>query len=208
MLGKPLKSQLQRPTTIYEELGHIPLLVRHPAGLAAGQSLRGLCQPPDLFVTALELAGIPRVDWALGKSLVPRLNGQPGTQHFAVGGCHPHKGKVSCLTMLTDDWCLVYTPGKGLAGAELYHRATDPSQTKNVIAQNYSAAAELFALLVSWLEELKVPAARKRQLLYAADFDWMERMKHRFWMIRNRFSYNKSYRDYARNLSIINGNRG
>jgi arylsulfatase A-like enzyme len=198
MLGKPLKGQLSRPTTIYEELGHIPLLVRHPAGLGAGQALRGLCQPPDLFATALELAGIPKVRWAQGNSLLPRIKGQPGTQRFAVSGCHPHKGQVSCLTVLTDTWCLVYAPAKGLGGAELFHRPTDPAQTQDVAAQNRPVAEELFALLVSWLEELQVPAARRKQLLHDADFGWAERMKHRVWLLRNRWSYQRNYQDYAR----------
>ena len=197
MLGKPLKSQLARPTTIYEELGHLPLLVRHPAGIAAGQTIRGLCQPPDLFATTLELAGIPKVEWAQGNSLVPRLNGQPGVQRFAVGGCHPHKGKVSCLTVLTDDWCLVYAPAEGLAGAELFHRPTDPSQAEDVIAKNRPVAEELFALLIFWLEELHVPVARRKQLLHAADFGWVERMKHRLWMLRNHWTYQKNYHDYT-----------
>ena len=197
LLGKPLKTRAERPTTIYEELGHIPLLIRHPGGIAAGQTISGLCQPPDLFATASELAGISKTGWAQGNSLVPRLNGQPGAQQFAIGGCHPRKGKVSCLTVLTDEWCFIYSPFEGLAGSELYHRPSDPAQTKNVIAPNRSIAEEHFALLVSWLEELRVPAARRNQLLLAADFGWMERMKHRLWMLRNRRYYRKHYRDYV-----------
>ncbi|MGN6641909.1 MAG: hypothetical protein ACTHKU_02790, partial [Verrucomicrobiota bacterium] len=138
------------------------------------------------------------VQWAQGNSLVPRLSAQPSAQRFAVGGCHPHKGKVSCLTVLTDDWYLVYAPAEGLPGAELYHRPSDPSQTQNVIASNRGVAEELFALLVSWLEELHVPEARKKQLLHAADFGWAERMKHRLWLLRNRWTYQKNYRNYAR----------
>ncbi|HSY18899.1 MAG TPA: sulfatase [Candidatus Acidoferrales bacterium] len=198
MLGKPLKSQLSRPTTIYEELGHIPLLVRHPRGIGAGTTVPGLCQPPDLFATVLELAGVSKVDWAQGNSLVPRLNGGPGTQKFAVGGCHPHRGTVGCLTVITDEWCLVYAPAGGLAGAELFHRPTDPTQTCDVIAQNRPVAEELFGLLVFWLEDLHVPAARREQILHAADFGWMDRMKHRLWMLRNRWSYQRNYCDYAR----------
>ncbi|HEV2694388.1 MAG TPA: sulfatase [Verrucomicrobiae bacterium] len=198
MLGKPLKNQLARPTTIYEELGHIPLLVRHPRGEGAGTTQTGLCQPPDLFATALDLAGIPKVGWAQGNSLVPRLAGRPGTQKFAVGGCHPHRGVVACLTVITDEWFLIYSPAQGLAGAELFHRPTDPTQIRDVIGQNRPVAEELFGLLVSWLEELNVPAARRQQLLYDADFGWAERMKHRFWLLRNRWSYQRNYADYAR----------
>ncbi|HZF00448.1 MAG TPA: sulfatase [Methylomirabilota bacterium] len=197
LLGKPLKRTLEKPTTIYEELGHLPLLIRHPAGLAAGQTIGGLCQPPDLFATTLELAGIPQTNWAQGQSLVPRLRGQSGGQKFAVGGCHPHKGKVSCLTVWTEEWCLIYSPIEGLRGSELYHRPTDLAQTKNVIADNPKIAEQHFELLRSWLHELEVPPARQRELLRAEKFGWFDKIKHRLWMSRNRRNYFKKYRNYC-----------
>src|SRR5215471_10098991 len=61
MIGKFMKRGADRPTTIYEELGHIPLLLRHPNGLAAGETIPGLCQPQDLLPTLLDLADIPAV---------------------------------------------------------------------------------------------------------------------------------------------------
>jgi hypothetical protein len=59
-------------------------------------------------------------------------------------------------------------------------------------------AEELFAFLVSWLEELKVSPARQKQMLHDADFGIVERIKHRLWLLRNRWSYQKNYSDYAR----------
>jgi arylsulfatase A-like enzyme len=202
LLGKPLKRKTGQPTTIYEELGHLPLLIRHPQGLTAGKTIRGLCQPPDLFATALELAGIAAVPWMQGNSLVPRLQGAPGKQRFAVGGCHPRKGKVSCLTVWTDEWCFIYTPREGLAGSELYRLSSDPTQKQNVIADHEQVAREHFELLCRWLNELKVPGARQQQLLHAAPFGWVERFKHRFWMLRNRWSYRRKFSGYNRRVSV------
>ena len=196
LLGKPVKRRLEQPLTIYGELGNLPLLVRHPAGVGAGQTIRGLCQPPDLFATALDFAGIPMVEWAQGKSLVPRLDGKTAGQKFAVGGIHPRKGNVGCLTVWTDEWCLIYSPIKGLDGSELY-RADDPGQTRNVIAENQAIAGIHLEFLQSWLRELNVPDARQKQLLQAASFGWLDRMKHRFWMWRNRQRYQKRYANYA-----------
>jgi len=102
MIGKFMKRGADRPTTIYEEIGHIPLLIRHPNGVAAGKTIPGLCQPQDLLPTLLDLARIPAVSWAEGNSLVPRLEGEPGPQQFAVGGSHPHEGLLTCLTVWTD----------------------------------------------------------------------------------------------------------
>jgi arylsulfatase A-like enzyme len=198
LVGKLFKREMKRSPRIYEELGHIPLLVRHPDGLGAGKTLAGLCQPPDLFATALDLAGIPPVSWTQGHSLLPRLNGEPGKQRFAVSGLHPRKGKINCLTVWSDQWCLVYSPSDGLEGSELYNRASDPSQSENVIALHREVAQEHFNFLRTWLKELNVPRKRLNQLLYAGNFGWLEKLKHRLWLFGNRCSYWTRYRDYAR----------
>jgi arylsulfatase A-like enzyme len=196
LLGKPVR--IDKPTPIYEELGHIPLLIRFPDGLAAGQTIPGLCQPPDLYATVLELAGLPPVSWTQGHSLVPRLKGARGGQAFAVAGCHPHSGRVSCLSVLTDEWFLLYSPRKQLAGSELYHLPSDPRQTRDVIAQNRDVAQKLFELLTGWLDTLAVPAARKNQLLYDAPFTRWNNLQHRLWIWSKRRSYLRQFRDYAR----------
>lgn len=198
LLGKPLKRKGEQPTTIYEELGHLPLLMRHPKRIAAGKTIPGLCQPPDLFATVLELAEIPAVKWQQGNSLVPRMRGEIGGQKFAVGGCHPRKGKVSKLTVLTDDWCFIYSPHEELNGSELFHRLTDPTQKKNVIAENLEIAKQHFELLRSWLEILKVPPARQKQLLHAEHFNWWNRIKHNFWIRCNRRFYFRNYRNFSK----------
>jgi len=45
--------------------------------------------------------------------------------------------------VLTDELFLIYAPAEGLAGAELFHRPTDPFETQNVAAQNRPVAEEL-----------------------------------------------------------------
>jgi arylsulfatase A-like enzyme len=200
LLGKPMRQRVgkvDKPITIYEELGHVPLMIRHPTGVAAGQTIPGICQPTDLPSTLLELAGIGAVPWMQGNSLVPRLQGEPDGQPFAVSGCHPRKGKVGCLTVWTHEWCFIYSPIEGLSGSELYHRPEDPVQTKNVIADHHRVAEEHFRMLCEWLDELDVPAARREQLLHAAPFGWLERLRHHAWMLRNRWFYLKHYRHYA-----------
>ena len=192
------KLRLGRPTTIYEELGHVPLLLRHPEGLAAGRALPGLCQPADLFATVLELAGIPRPDWVQGNSLAGRLNGQPGRQQFAVGGCHPRKHNVSCLTVWTDEWCFIYSPHGGLDRSELYHRRLDPAQTDNVIASHRSVADEHFQMLCSWLDGLKISPLRRRQLLEAKEGGWLNALQQLLWRRRCQRSYRKHFGDYSR----------
>lgn len=196
IIGKPVR--MAERTAIYEELGHIPLLLRHPQGIAAGKQIRGLCQPPDLYATVLELAGIPCPTWAQAPSLLPRLNGEPSPQQFAVGGYHPHRGRVACLSVWTNEWALMYSPTSGLNGSELFHVPTDPKHTRNVISENRDAAQQLFGLLSGWLDNLGVSSARKRQLLHNAPFTLRHKIQYRLWLWRNRLSYWTHYRHYTR----------
>jgi arylsulfatase A-like enzyme len=195
IIGKPVR--VAKRTAIYEELGHIPLLIRHPDGIGAGTTVSGLAQPPDIYATALDLAGIPRVPWAQGNSLVSRLKGEPSAQKFAVSGYHPHRGRASCITVTTDEWALMYSPTQETQKSELYHVKTDPVHTHNVIAENPDVAARLTQLVSTWLDDLGVSTARKRQLLHNAPFTVWNRLGYKCWRAANRFSYWKSYRSYA-----------
>ena len=195
LICKPVKFGKVR--AIYEELGHIPLLFRHPTGIAAGQTIRGLAQPTDIFPTVLELAGIQRVSWLQGNSLVPRLKGEVSPQKFAVGGYHPHKGKTSCVTVWTKDWCFVYSPTKGIEGSELYDAKTDPTHTKNVISDHRDAAEQLFGALGKWMDDLGVSPARREQLLHDAPFTRSDRVKYKLWLWRKALSHWMKYRNYA-----------
>ena len=84
----------------------------------------------------------------------------------------------------------------GREGSELYHRATDPTQTQNVLAAHRAVAEEHFEMLRAWLDQLAVPPARQRQLLHAEKFGWFDRAKHRLWLSRNRRHYRKHYGNY------------
>jgi arylsulfatase A-like enzyme len=196
IVGKPVR--VAKRTGIYEELGHIPLLIRHPEGLGAGTTIPGLAQPPDIYATALDLAGIPRVPWAQGNSLAPRLRGEPGLQKFAVSGYHPHRGRASCITVTTNEWALLYSPTPETQELELYHMPTDPHHTRNVIKDNPETAAQLTQLIGQWLDGLGVSPGRKRQLLYNAPFTAWNKLGYKWWLARNRCSYWKNYRHYAR----------
>ncbi len=185
LIGKPSWRRIQRPTPIYEELGHVPLLIRHPGKLAAGGTIRGLAQPPDIFPTVVDLLGLPAAPWVQGHSLVPRLRGEPSPQKFAVGGCHPHEQDgVGSLTVWTDKWCLLYSPIAGLEDSELFDLRADPTNDRNVIAGNLPVAKELFATLAGWFDALSVPGGRHRQLLHNAPFSFWDSARYRLWRSR------------------------
>jgi arylsulfatase A-like enzyme len=186
------------PNKIYSELGHIPLLIRHPAGLGAGQDIPGFCQPPDLFATALDLVGLQVAPWAQGLSLVPRMHGEKGRQEFAIGGMHPHPRNHACITVWDEEWSMVYSPVKGIAGSELYHRPSDPNETVNVLQANCVVAEKQFDRIKKWFESLNVTKALERQLLHYENVCWTGAVRRRARSIRNQASYFCKYWNYAR----------
>ena len=79
----------------------------------------------------------------------------------------------------------------------MYHLASDPSHTHNVIGEHREVARRLFDQLISWFDDLGVPAGRKNRILYNTPIKAWQRMKYKIWLARNRFSYWKNYRNYA-----------
>lgn len=55
---------------------HVPLLVRLPGGEQGGRRVSGLVELTDVAPTALELAGLPALAGASGRSLVPALRSE------------------------------------------------------------------------------------------------------------------------------------
>lgn len=196
-IGKLFKRETG-PNKIYSELGHIPLLIRHPEGLGAGKRIDGFCQPPDLFATAVDLCGLPRVPWAQGTSLLPRIHGEKSQQLFAIGGMHPHPRNYACITIWDDQWSMIYSPVKGINGSELYHRASDPNEKKNILQSNRVAAENQIELIRTWFESLKVTKALERQLLHYENVGWSRKIRRRIWSIRNHVNYFCKYRNYRK----------
>jgi hypothetical protein len=125
------------------------------------------------------------------------LSGRPSPQKFAVGGCHPHKGRIGCLSVWTDEWSLVYSPVRGLEGSELFHVPTDPRHERNVIAKNPAPAQELFRHLQQWMNQLDVSPARQKQILHNARFTKWDNFRYKWWLKQRRRSYNRNFADYA-----------
>ncbi|MFQ5349840.1 MAG: sulfatase [Thermoanaerobaculia bacterium] len=73
-------------TQLYPETLHVPLLVLHP-DQRAGRRVPEVVQSIDIAPTLLELAGLPRLEAAAGRSLTPLLEGDrpaPGAAYAEV----------------------------------------------------------------------------------------------------------------------------
>jgi arylsulfatase A-like enzyme len=62
--------------TLFEEVVHVPLILRWPAGLPAGRCVDDLVSLADVAPTVLELAGLPRTAPLWGRSLLPAIHAE------------------------------------------------------------------------------------------------------------------------------------
>jgi len=69
--------------SIYNELIHVPLIIRFPKHFPAGRRVNEPVQTIDVLPTLLELAGAPLPDGIAGKTLLPVLRGDDATPREA-----------------------------------------------------------------------------------------------------------------------------
>ena len=149
----------------YEELAHIPWLIRHPQGWGRGERFPCFVQPPDLMPTVLGAAGIParlalpylapvrhtfpqdmpvdQTEVALtGTSLLGILAGErESVRDFAVTAHWNAQWSVR-----TEDWSYLLNLD-GSRPPELYDRKTDLKEQKDLWDTNRSVGDELELLL-------------------------------------------------------------
>ncbi|MEX2286162.1 MAG: sulfatase-like hydrolase/transferase, partial [Planctomycetaceae bacterium] len=156
----------------YEELAHIPLLVRHPDGKGRGQKIGGFVQPPDIFPTILEYLGISTrltlqytapVELTfpqdvvvsstpvsiLGKSLLPLLDGKSEGHHDFTVTAHNERQWV----IRTATHSYHYHPKKDRPN-ELYDRKTDRAEKHNIISHAAELARTMEGTLKQFVERI------------------------------------------------------
>jgi arylsulfatase A-like enzyme len=107
--------------------------------------------------TVLELCGVapPKT---VGKSWAPLLRGQEAACHEAVySSCHSGKGPgridyvPSHITVTVERYSAIF--GRKPHEAELYDRAADPEQVKNIAAEKPALVTDLRARLVNFMRQ-------------------------------------------------------
>lgn len=162
---------LRKSPHIYEEVDHIPLLMRMPDCM---ESVRGRCgalvQPTDLMPTILELADVQCPKTVQGKSLIPLIKGDSfDEREIAVSSATLIDREISFaitsairMTVTSKDWSLIThrsdAPPVDNLGvkmeSELYHLPTDPKQTRNIYNEKEEVAQELHTKMIAFLESV------------------------------------------------------
>jgi arylsulfatase A-like enzyme len=90
---------------LHEELVHVPLIIRMPAGAAAGRRMDVLTQPCDLLPTLCEAFGFPTGE-VNRHSLLPLIAGKTNIiREFAYSSARCHGFDLRAIR--SRDWCLL-----------------------------------------------------------------------------------------------------
>ena len=157
----------------YEELVHIPWIIRHPGGMGAGRRIPALVQTVDLMPTVLDALGIAgplilpflaptqamfpqdlvvskRQVELTGKSLWPLLRGEmEGVRDFAVSAHHGRQ-----WSLRTAQWSFLL-PIDGSGGPELYDRGADAGEHHNLAATQPDRAQAMELTLRRFVADLE-----------------------------------------------------
>ena len=139
--GDPHDSYMQG-RTVYEEDVNVPLLLWYPRRYKAAVRSATIGSHVDLAPTIADLAGFPAPpDWQ-GRSLfatarAPRAYFYVAEDHFTLG-------------VREDNWKYMFDLREGLE--ELYDLSRDPSEQRNLAAEQPERAARLRQRLVAWTD--------------------------------------------------------
>lgn len=123
--------------TLYEEMVHVPLVVRAP-GIAAHR-VKELVRQVDVLPTVLDLVGLPVPPGIVGRSLVPALRGQPLPE---VGGLAEFRKETHAKdSWRTERYRLIRETPSG--DVELFDVREDPLEQRNIAPEHPDIVEEL-----------------------------------------------------------------
>jgi arylsulfatase A-like enzyme len=162
--------------TLYEPITHIPLMIRHPDGLGAGQRVQPIVQPPDILPTLLEFLDVPIPETVQAKSVWPLVRGEVDRLHdYAFCGRYPLGTMYSYtaatfdgwagpdriaspLTVVDDEWSYIRAPESW--PSHLYHLSEDADELRDVIGEYPEVAERMHRALLDFLQEMGAPPER------------------------------------------------
>jgi arylsulfatase A-like enzyme len=129
---------------LYDVTLHVPLLIRFPPAIPAGQHVPGFNQHKDLVPTLLELAGISSEDPLDGRSLLSLVRGE-------VPSYEPEIYLTECTWMRkhgwrTPEWKLIVALEPDFhfkPPVELYNLVTDPGELRNLAVERADVVSSL-----------------------------------------------------------------
>lgn len=137
---------------LYEGDVHIPLIMYYPGTIPAGLRVPGFVQNLDFVPTFFELAGLPDLVGAEGKSLVPLLKGERDGNYDEVFLSEATWQVKRAIR--NHEWKLIQSIEIDVYNRplhELFNLKEDPTEQNNVAEQFPEVVAELKGRLDAWV---------------------------------------------------------
>ena len=155
----------------YEEIYHVPLIVRMPKSPAVGTRVDRFVRNMDLMPTILEAAGIAVPDHLHARSLMPYLAGNAnldGPDEVFMEFNSDIVGLYASRILRTRRFKLVYNIADR---NELYDLSADPYELHNVynVAGYASDRRVLAQRLLAWMRETNDPAVKPAHVILQDD---------------------------------------
>lgn len=133
---------------LYEEIIHIPLVIKHPGIKPKGKRMATQVQLVDILPTILSFLGIPIKEEAQGSNLASIIEGKPldGLNQSIFS-----EGRNKKWALRTKKWKLI-----GInSNFELYNLEKDPRERSNVSKKYPDKVYKLYQKYLEWYKKIK-----------------------------------------------------
>jgi arylsulfatase A-like enzyme len=126
------RGRIGHAETLYDEIIHVPLIIRNPRSPVAGVEIGNLVRLIDVGPTILDILGIKAPESFEGESIYKIVNGNIAVESF--GRKYPViAGDEDIFSLRTQAYKFVQH-GDIQKGSELYNLSADPLERKNISA--------------------------------------------------------------------------
>ena len=135
---------------VYEENIRVPLLIKFPGNLRAGERVAAPVELLDILPTLLDYLELPTPRHLRGRSLIPLVEGEKPEPRLILAR---QKGPVEArvYSLAEGRWKLVYDLNRDTA--ELYDLVADPKEKNNLASSRPAEVNRLRRLLLGRIEE-------------------------------------------------------
>ena len=147
---------------LHEELVHVPLIAVGPPPFDTGRTIHTSLGVVDILPTFFDLAGLPALQGVAGRSmLAPLRENAPGRAVLSMEELTPFKmGHAADARMVsartaTETYIVTYDLTAGTVIEELFDRATDPGERKDLAVDGRIGAHPVSAELAAAIESAR-----------------------------------------------------
>lgn len=156
---------------MYDNTLHVPLIIRYPGKVPAGQRVSGFTHHKDLVPTLLDLAGIDSGRAFDGHSVLPMISGEVASHdaEFYITECTWMR-KHGWRTPL---WKLIVALEPDFhfkPEIELYNLVEDPEENENVAEREPEVVALLKARMDAWIARREAETGLKNPIHHQGDW--------------------------------------